>query len=300
LASARISFTNATPGGHRLAAAADGLDVHRLQAPGQALLLHQAADLVHLAAQAQDDDMGEIRVARIAGQRAAQQAQRLVLGHAAAGLMRYRNDTVDVGIIRQRIVAGERIAAEHVGHHAGDMGGAVHAGQDADIVASCDFPVWSADTLERCGGVEERRRLRIGAVSVILCEIAHLAVVHMYVLAGRDRGGGKADDLAVAAHRLMLGDGAHRGLVAGRNSLGGRDVVAEQGAGQQRHAGNHHVVVGMQANDGRWGHGCFLGMGSQNSTDQQALSAKPRRALVSGELERRGLVVACVILGGSW
>ena len=42
-------------GFHGLAGAADFLDVHRAQAAGELLLLHQPADLVHLAAEAEHD-----------------------------------------------------------------------------------------------------------------------------------------------------------------------------------------------------------------------------------------------------
>src|SRR5699024_11787876 len=56
-----------------LAGAADLLDVHRAQPAGKLLLGHQAADLVHLAAEAEHDHVGEIDMARIAAERAAKQ-----------------------------------------------------------------------------------------------------------------------------------------------------------------------------------------------------------------------------------
>ena len=144
-------------GGDRFAGAADGLDVQRAQPAGETLFLHQAADLVDLAAQTENDDMGEVGVARVAGERPAQHAQRLVLGHAAAGLVGQRDDAVDVGVIRQRVVAGERIALEHVGDETGDMGGTIHAGQDADVIARRDLAVGPADALERGRRVEDTR-----------------------------------------------------------------------------------------------------------------------------------------------
>jgi hypothetical protein len=246
------------PRGHGFAAAAHGLDVHRLQPPGQALFFHQAADLVHLAAQAENDDVGEIRVPSIAGKRAAQQAQRLILCHSATGLVGQRDDTVDIREIRQRIVAGERVAAEHVGDHARDMSRAVHARQDADVVACRNFPVRTADAFEGRGSIDEIRRPRIGAVGVILGEIAHLQVVHMDVLAGRDRGGCKADDLAIAPHGLRRGNGAHGNLMASRNLVHRCDVFADRHARRQRRSSDHHIVLRVQADDGRRCHGCFL------------------------------------------
>ena len=125
-ASASTSFTKATPASTVLRVPPiDWMSMLRMRS-GQPLLLHQAADLVHLAAQAQHDDMREIGMPRIARQRAAQHAQRLALGHAAAGLVRQRHHAIDIGKLRQRIVAGERIAAEHIGDQPGDMRRAVH------------------------------------------------------------------------------------------------------------------------------------------------------------------------------
>ena len=112
------------------------------------LLLHQSADLVDLAAEAEHDDVREIRVARIAGERAAQQWQRLACRHAAAGLVRQRDHAVDVREIGQRVVAGERVALERIGDEAGGMGAAIHRGEDADVVARGDAPVRTADALE--------------------------------------------------------------------------------------------------------------------------------------------------------
>ena len=154
---------------------------------GEALLLHQAADLVHLAAEAQHDDMREIRVPRVAGERAAQHTQRLALGHAAAGLVRQRDHAIDVRGIRQRIVAGERIAAEHIGDQSRDMRRAVHAGEDADVVARRDAAVGAADAVEGRGRVGIVGGSRVNAVAVVLGEVAHLAVLHVHMLARRDR-----------------------------------------------------------------------------------------------------------------
>ena len=40
----------------------------------------------------------------VAGERAAEQAERLALGHAAAGLVGERDDAVDIGPVGQRVV----------------------------------------------------------------------------------------------------------------------------------------------------------------------------------------------------
>ena len=100
-----------------LAAAAHVLNVHGAQAAGKALLLHQTADLVHLAPQAQHDHRMEIHMPRIAAQGAAQHGQRLVLRHAAAGLVGQRHHAIDMGELDQGIMSGDRIGLEIIRHH---------------------------------------------------------------------------------------------------------------------------------------------------------------------------------------
>ena len=145
---------------------------------------------------------------RVAAERPAQQRQRLVLGHAAAGLVGERDHAVDIGKIGQRIVAGERILLEDVGDEAGDMRAAIHRGEDADIVAGRDPAVGTADAVEGRRQIEIRHRLDVDAEGIILGEIAHAAILGMHVLARRNRRGRKADDLAVAADRLADRDRA--------------------------------------------------------------------------------------------
>ena len=252
-------------GFHGLAGAADFLDVHRAQPAGEFLLLHQPADLVDLAAQPQHDDGGEIRMPRIAAERAPQQRQRLVLRHAAAGLVGQRDHAIDIGKIRQRIVAGERILLEDVGDDARDMRAAVHRGEDADIVAGGDAAVGTADAVEGRGQIEIRRRRDVDAEGVVFGEIAHAAILGVDMLARRDRRGRKADDLAVAADRLAHRDRPDRHLVARGNPLDRGHAVGHHHAGRQAGACDQHAIIGMQADDGGWGHGmspCALRLAS--------------------------------------
>ena len=66
-----------------------------MRAFAQALLLEQAGDLVGLAAQPDHQHAGEVGVARIAAQRAAQDLQRLaVAGRRAAGAVGERDHAV--------------------------------------------------------------------------------------------------------------------------------------------------------------------------------------------------------------
>ena len=190
-----------------LAGAADFLNFELTQAAGEFLLGHQPADLVDLAAQAQHDDGGKIDVPRIAAERPAQQRQRLVLRHAAAGLVGQRDHAVDIGEVGERIVAGERILLEDIGDHAGDMRAAIHRGEDADIIAGRNPPVGTANALEGRGQIEVRHRLDVDAEGVVLGEIAHAAILGVHMLARRNRRGRKADDLAVAVDRLADRDG---------------------------------------------------------------------------------------------
>src|ERR1700682_2586242 len=76
----------------------------------------------------------------------------------------------------------------------------------------------------------------------------------MDVLARRDRRGRKADDLAVAADRLADRDRPDRNLVAGRNALHRGDALGHDDARRQARARDQHAIIGMQSDDGRWGH----------------------------------------------
>ena len=198
--------------------------------------------------------MTEIHVPRIARQGAAEHTQRLPVRHAAAGLVGQRHHAIDVRIGAERIVPGERVALEHVRHQPGHMGTAVHRREDADVVARRHPSVRAADALERKAFIGHRGRPGVLAIGVVLREIAHPAVVHVHMGARRDGLGGEADDLAIAVDRLALRQGPHRNLVAGRDSFCRGDAWYHWGARQQGGAGDHHGVVGMQA-DHRRGHG---------------------------------------------
>ena len=242
-------------GFHGLAGAADLLDFQLAQSSGELLLLHQPADLVDLAAEAEHDDGREIHVPRVTTERAAQQRQRLVLRHAAAGLVGERDHAVDIGKLGQRIVMRERVLLEDIGDEAGDMGAAIHRGEDADIVAGRDAAVGTANAVEGRRQVEIRHRLDVDAIRIIFCKVAHAAILRVHVLAGRDRRGGKTDDLAVAADRLADGDRPDGDLVACRNTLDRGDPVGHRHARRQAQSRDQNGVLGMQTDDGCRGHG---------------------------------------------
>ena len=142
-------------------------------------------------------------------------------------------------------------------------GRAVHAGEDADVVARRDAAVGAHDALE---GRRLARRTSVSFTSdakgVVALEVAHRQVVHVHVLAGLDVARGEADDLVVAPHRLALRDVAHRELVAGRDACTDRAHVFfldQRVPVGELDARDDDVVVGVQA-DGEVGglqHGAY-------------------------------------------
>ena len=239
----------------RLADAAHLLDVHRADAVGEFLLFQQAAELVHFAAQADDDDVGEVHMSRVTGQRAAQQAQRFAVGHAAAGLVGQRDDAVHIRPGGQRVGAGDRVAAELLGNQFGGVGAAVHRGQQADVVAGGDPAVGAADALKRDFGVGARGGASVLAIGVVLGEITHAEVLGVDVLAGRDGGGGEADDLAVAADGGAGGEGPQGDFVSGGDPRSRTHAVGDRGRRHEGGAGDDDVVVGVEFQEGD--HGTF-------------------------------------------
>jgi hypothetical protein len=245
IADARDALGDGLPG------AAGLLDRHGLEQAALVELLgaHDAADLRRLAAQPDHDHRGEVGMARIAGDGAAEHVHAVALArHAAAGLVGECDDAVDVGERREQALAGDRVRPERFGDIARRRRRAVHRGEHADIVARRDAPVAAHDALEGRRLVEILRRLGERGVRVVAREIADLAIVGMHVRAGRDRGGGEADDLAIAQHRLVLGDGARRDLVPGRDVALRLDLLVGQGgAGQQVDPRDGDVVGRVEA-----------------------------------------------------
>ena len=164
-------------------------------------------------------------MAGVAPLRALERLVALALGgEAAAGAVHERDDAVDVGVLLQDAGPGDGL-----GHEAGHRGRAVHAGQDADVVARADLAVGAAEALE--GGARLGRQqllvARILGEGVVALEGGERAVVRVHVAAGRDVLGGEADDLAELEDRLALGDRLRRHLVAAHHA--GRRLDALHG-----------------------------------------------------------------------
>ena len=188
--------------------AAGVLDGHGAEvvALDQAVLVLQARDLEHLAAEADDERGGEVGMAGVAPLRALQRLVALALaGQPAAGAVHERDDAVDVGILLEDAGAGDGL-----GHEARDGGRAVHAGEHADVVARAGLAVGAAVAFEGGARLGRQQRLlaRVLGEGIVALELGERAVVGVDVGAGRDVLGGKADDLAELQDRLALGDRA--------------------------------------------------------------------------------------------
>jgi hypothetical protein len=228
------------------------------------LFLQQRADLVALAAETDDETAGEVRVPRVAAERAAQEVHRLAgLFHAAAGAVREGDDPVDVREVR------EAFRREPLRDPVHDGRGAVHRREHADEVARAHLPVRADDALEG-------RALRlgdhldgpvVGAGRVVAVELPELDVVRMDVAARCDVGGGEADDHVVLPDRLALRDRARRDLVTGGH-LSARRHVLRVDAGTERDFGaGDDDVVGLVQADGDAGGVLFADLDHGGSGD---------------------------------
>ena len=137
--------------------------------------------------------------------------------------MRERDDTVDL-----RIVVEKARAFGRLGDEARRRGRAVHAGQDADIVARADAAVRPAIALERrlLGDRQDVDGLGRLAEPVVAVEIVHLDIVLVHPGARRDPLLRKADDLPELDDRRARVDRGDRHLVPEGYALGSGDAVA--------------------------------------------------------------------------
>ena len=236
----------------------------------------QRTDLVRLASQPDDQDAREVRVARVARERATQELHAVAVRvHAAARAMGQRDDAVDVR------VPGERAARHLVGDRARDRRRAVDRRQHTEVIARRDLPrvvpVAPDDPLERRRTVDVLRRPRVRAERVVAVERAHREIVQVHVLAGRDVARREPDDLVVALHRLAPADRARRDLVRRGHEPRDSDVLVDQaGAADQLRAGDDDVVVGMEADRERGSreHGVVL---KRRSSHVRRRAARSRR-----------------------
>ena len=102
------------------------------------------------------------------------------------------------------------------------------------------------------GGVDVLRRLRVGAERIVAIERAHLQVVEMHVLAGRDVAARETDDLVVALDRRACAIARVATLCAG----GTRPTTVTFSSSEARAADelgtrDDDVVVGVKADGQR-------------------------------------------------
>src|SRR5215210_1373269 len=202
------------PSLHGLANAPHALDVHVADAIEPVLPEH-FADLVHLAPEPEYNDVREVRMPRVARQRAAQDVEPFAGRHATARLVRQRDDPINVRELRQGLVSCERVALEGISDQARGVGAAVYGCQDADVVACRDTPVRTDDPLERGRLWNVVGRLSIHAIGVVLREVAHTHIVDMHMLPWSDGLGREANNLIVLPDRLTQLDPAYSHLVPG-------------------------------------------------------------------------------------
>ena len=179
----------------------------------------EGLDLVGLAAEAEEEDAGEVGVVGVADEDAAEEVGGFaVFGHAAAGAVSDGDDAVDVG------VGAEDFGGEVGGDAAGDSGGAVDGGEDADVVACADAAVGADDALKGSGWIEEFGGLRVGADGVVALEVTGDEVVGVDEFADGDGLGGEANDLVELTDGLPCRDRADGQFVPGGNIGRGREA----------------------------------------------------------------------------
>jgi len=192
----------------------------------EVLLLDQLVDLVVLAAEPDEQDAGEIRMARIAGERSAQHTHRhRAVGHAAARLVGQRHHAIDTRIRRQ-----PARVAEMISDHPRDQRRAIDRGEHADKVAGAYPSVGARIALEaRHGRRRADRRVRQPRADGMAGHRGfETHIVQMDMRPGADRRVGEADRLAQAMDDVATVERAKRDLVAEGNVGGGAQVEWRQ------------------------------------------------------------------------
>jgi len=179
------------------------------------------------AAKADEDIGGDIRMLGEAGER---EVELLVVGavvlHGAAGLVRDRHDAIDVRIALKQIGRPKALRNVLTGGS-----GTIDSANEGDVVACAVTAVAAVVAHEmalrgRAGGVisgMKGRRWAVAAKGVVALKNVGREIVNVDVSAGGNVLAGEANNLAVLANRLALGDGADGDLVAKADAAGDRE-----------------------------------------------------------------------------
>ena len=202
-------------------------------------------DLVDLAAQAQDHRGRNVGVRQYSGQCAAKLFGVRADGVAATLAVREGHHAIHVG--------GQRCAIEAVRDQLGGVRRAVAGRHYGDIVARTHGPVLARIAQKSGRGAARWQRSFAGWEFVVKVQLFESQVVRVHVMAGVDIVLGAADDLAIAPHHFAPRNHGQRDLVAGRDRFARDERLAihlQLGPGGDRHAGDSHIVGGMQMDDG--------------------------------------------------
>ena len=209
------------------------------------LLLDHHRGLVHLAAEADDDVGGDVRVLRVARQHPLERPVVLAEQHLPAPrLVRDRDDAVDVRVVPPDVL-------EPLSHELAHARRAVDGGDDGDVVARPDAPVRPLEAVE---GAHALGRivvdgLDVDADLVLLLQLADREVLDVDMIAHVDLRGREADDLAVAPDGLADPRRTPCDLVTGPDVLTNLDpaaVVLDDRSGRDVGLRDHHVVGGIE------------------------------------------------------
>ena len=239
--------------GHGFLGAAGRLNGHGLEMVtlDQPVFVLHAVDLEHLAAEAHHQRGAQVGMRGIAPLRPLQHVPTLpARGHAAAGAVHESHHAVDAGIVGEHAGAVDLFGDELRGR-----GRTVHRGEHADIIARPGLAVRPHIAFEGRALIRRQQLVVPGAFgeTVVAREVVQRDVLLVHPVAGRDRLGGKADDLPVFAHRLVGLDRRDRHLVAARHALT-RGRAGNHGARGKRVDGDNDIVVGGKSDETRAAH----------------------------------------------
>ena len=136
---------------------------------------------------------------------------------------------------------------------------------------------------------EEIGRPDMFAIGVVAVEIPHLDILHMDMAAGRDVGGGEADDLVVFADLGAGGDIDGGDFMAARDGLqGGRRLARHCHTGEHFNTGGDDIVGGVEPDgERRVGHGGGSLRWRRPAAPDQARSTRHIKRLLLADIASR-------------